>query len=123
MLEKIAFEPPFVTQSEVTLGELDTFGCFTGFAGVLVTHGAAPGYARSGKLEGVTLAVAEDDGQLYGLVAPRSEASVPGMPWTATDGPYCSSSSPCAIEALATPAQKREARLPFDPVSFYRSVA
>ncbi len=124
VLERVTFEPPFVSGSNASFGELDTFGCFTGFAGVLASHGAAPGYGRSGKLEGVPLAVAEDEGQLYGLVAPRSEASVPppGLSWTLTDGPYCNSASPCAIEPLATPALKRERRLPLEPASFFASL-
>ena len=73
------------------------------------------------KLERVPLVVAKDEGQLYGLVAPNSEASVlpSGLSWTATDGPYCNSASPCAIEPLATPALKRDPRLPFQPAAFY----
>lgn len=119
-VERVAFEPPFVSASTVSFGELYTFGCFTGFAGVLVTHGVAPGYASRGKLDGVVpLDIAQDNGRLYGLLAPRSEASDTELGWTATDGPYCDSQSPCAIESLPAPALKRDARPPFDPISFY----
>jgi hypothetical protein len=120
-LERVSFESPFVSAQTASFGELYDFGCFTGFAGVLVTHGAAPGYASRGKLEGVSLAVASDEGRLYGLVGPDSEASVPvpGLSWTLTDGPYCSSASPCTIEPLPAPALKRDRRLPFEPVAFY----
>jgi hypothetical protein len=123
-LEKIAFEPPFVSGSTASFGELYTFGCFTGFAGLLVTHGARPGYASRGKLSGVTLAVAGNGGQLFGLLAPRSEATLdpPGPSWTDTDGPFCNSGSPCAIEPLSTPPLERDRRLPFEPVSFYGSI-
>src|SRR5258707_7609806 len=116
VLETVDFEPPFVSGRTAWFGELYDFGCFTGFATVLMKHGEAPGYSSLGKLEGVSLAVAQDDGQLYGLVAPRGES------WDATDGPYCTSASPCAIEPLGRPTLKREERPPFDPVAFYSEI-
>ncbi len=121
VLERVTFEPPFVSGATASFGELYDFGCFTGFAGVLAAHGATPGPTSRGKLEGVTLNVASDEGQLYGLVAAPSEAlaPLPAESWTATDGPYCSPSFPCAIEPLSTPTSKRDRRPPFEPLGFH----
>jgi hypothetical protein len=124
VLERITYAPPFVSGSTATFGALFTFGCFTGFESELVTHGAAPGYASSGRLGVVSLELAQDEGKLFALVPPASEAAVKAgeMPWTGTDGPFCSASFPCAIEQLQAPAPKREAHPPYDPVSFYQSI-
>jgi hypothetical protein len=119
-LERVAFSAPFLAGRTISFGQLDTFGCFTGFAGLLVTHGVGPGYSSAGKLAGVVpLALATDEGRLYGLLAPLSEGSSVTQSWTFSDGPYCSSDFPCAIEQVATPALKRERNLPFDPRTFY----
>jgi hypothetical protein len=107
-LEYVWPEQPIAAGATALFPELDAFSCFQGFASVLGTHGATPGYASSGKLEVLTLAVARDEGQLYGLIPARNAA-------TGGDSPGCSAAEPCAIETLATPALRREPRLPFVP--------
>ncbi len=109
VLEAVDFEPPFVSGSTAFFGELYDFGCFTGFASVLMSHDAAPGYSSRGKLEAVSLATASVDGRLYGLVPSAAED------WTIGDGPSCKPAWPCTIEALDSPAMMRDSRPPYAP--------
>lgn len=108
-LEYVWPEPPIAEGSVALYGELDAFSCFHGFASVLNTHGAARGHAREGKLEAVALALAEDEGHLYGLVPRPATASAGG------DSPGCSAAAPCAIEQLASPALRLDPQSPFVP--------
>jgi hypothetical protein len=100
--------PPIAAGNDALFGELLGFSCFHGFASLLVSHSAQPGFAIEGKLQATALALADDRGQLYGLIPTRSAA-------TGGDSPGCSAAEPCAIETLATPALRRDPRLPFVP--------
>jgi hypothetical protein len=100
--------PPIAAGGNALFGELLAFSCFHDFASVLVAHSAQPGFASEGKLQTTALAMADDRGQLYGLVPARNAA-------TGGDSPGCSVAEPCAIEALATPGLQRDPRLPFVP--------
>jgi hypothetical protein len=106
-LEYIWPEPPIAIGAKALVPNLYAFSCFHGFASVLTAHGPARGDASSGKLESVALAVASDDGRLYGLVP--TSAVVSG------DSPGCEASSPCWIERLPTPPLRREGKAPFAP--------
>ena len=100
--------PPIAAGNDALFGELLGFSCFHGFASLLVSHSAQPGFAIEGKLPATALALADDRGQLYGLIPARNAA-------TGGDSPGCSAAEPCAIETLATPALRRDPRLPFVP--------
>ena len=106
-LEYIWPEPPIAAGSQALFPELYGYDCFHGYASMLGSHGVAGGHAALGKLSTVALAVADDDGQLYGLV--------PQTLLGAGDIPGCSSSAPCEIEPLATPPMRRVVRPPFAP--------
>ena len=107
-LEYIWPMAPLAVGGHALFGELLAFSCFHGFASVLVSHSAQPGFASEGKLQASALALADDDGQLYGLVPARNTA-VTG------DSPGCSAAEPCVIETLAPPALRRDPHLPFVP--------
>jgi hypothetical protein len=100
--------PPIAAGNDALFGELLGFSCFHGFASLLVSHSAQPGFATEGKLQATALALADDRGQLYGLIPARNAA-------TDGDSPGCSAAEPCAIERLTTPALRRDPRLPFVP--------
>jgi hypothetical protein len=100
--------PPIAAGNDALFGELLGFSCFHGFASLLVSHSAQPGFAIEGKLQATALALADDRGQLYGLIPARNAA-------TGGDSPGCSAAEPCAIETLATPPLRRAPRLPFVP--------
>ena len=100
--------PPIAAGNDALFGELLSFSCFHGFASLLVSHSAQPGFAMEGKLQATALALADDHGQLYGLIPARNAA-------TGGDGPSCSAAEPCAIERLARPVLRRAPRLPFVP--------
>jgi hypothetical protein len=100
--------PPIAAGNDALFGELLGFSCFHGFASLLVSHSAESGFAIEGKLQATALALADDRGQLYGLIPARNAA-------TGGDSPGCSAAEPCAIETLATPALRRAPRLPFVP--------
>jgi hypothetical protein len=108
-LEYIWPEAPIASGEEALVPNLYAFSCFQGFASVLTVHGAVAGHASTGKLEAVAIAVASDDGHLYGLV-PAS-----ATPLLGADSPGCSAASPCRIEPLATPPLRREREAPFVP--------
>jgi hypothetical protein len=100
--------PPLAAGGDALFGELLAFSCFHGFASVLVSHSAQSGFASEGKLQATALALADDRGQLYGLVPAKNAA-------TGGDSPGCSVAEPCAIQTLATPALRRGPHLPFVP--------
>lgn len=100
--------PPIAVGNDALFGELLGFSCFHGFASLLASHSAQPGFAVEGKLQATALALADDRGQLYGLIPARNAA-------TGGDSPGCSAAEPCEIETLATPALRRASRLPFVP--------
>ncbi|HUB72776.1 MAG TPA: hypothetical protein VL979_01915 [Solirubrobacteraceae bacterium] len=106
-LEYVWPEPPIAAGSQALFPDLYAYDCFHRYASVLGSHGTAPGDARIGKLASVALAVADDDGQLYGLV--------PSVLFGGSDVPLCSASAPCAIEPLAAPRMRRQAKPPFVP--------
>jgi hypothetical protein len=107
-LEYIWPMAPIAAGGNALFGELLAFSCFQGFASELVSHSAQPGFASEGKLQATALALADDRGRLYGLI-PARNAAMGG------DSPGCSAAEPCAIETLATPALRRDPRLPFVP--------
>jgi len=107
-LEYVWPEPPIAAGGSALLPELYAFSCSTGFASVLESHGPAPGRGRLGKLETVSLALARDEGRLYGLV-PSVPRAVEG------DSPRCAAAAPCWIEQVRAPALKLESRAPSVP--------
>jgi hypothetical protein len=108
-LESAHPEAPIASGASALFATLNAYGCLHEFGSYLLTHTAAPGHASRGELGVATLALAEDEGQLYGLV-PEPVAE-PGV----LDAPPCTAARPCAIEPLARPTLKRNGRLPFEP--------
>jgi hypothetical protein len=109
-LEYIWPLPPIAAGENVLFGELLGFSCFHGFASMLVSHSAQPGFASEAKLQATVLALAKDEGRLFGLVPARNATMAGG------DTPGCSAAEPCSIEPLANPALRRAPRLPYVPV-------
>jgi hypothetical protein len=107
-LEYIRPEPPIAAGPSALFPELYAFSCFKGFASVLGSHGATAGHASVGKLETVALAVARDEGRLYGLVPPPGVAPL-------GDSPGCTTTAPCKIEQVQTPSLRRQGSAPFVP--------
>jgi hypothetical protein len=106
-LEYIWPTQPIALGGQALFGELLAYSCFKHFSATLVRHGVDRGPASTGVLEADVLALADEDGQLYGLV--------PSGGGGGSDSPGCDAAQPCSIEPLATPASHRAPRLPFVP--------
>jgi hypothetical protein len=105
-LEYVWPEPPIAVGVEALVPNVYAYDCFQRFASTLARHSARPEHASIGGLGAIVVALADDQGQLYGLV--------PTSPIVG-DGPSCEAKTPCAIETLAMPRLHIEHEGTFTP--------